>query len=138
LLTDLQAKFSAEDKKHAQHLAHLVGEAERLQTSERTARADLRNNQQKLRAVQYELGRANAVIDSLRGTLDHILAFNKLASRSFVSRVSFDGETDLVGRCRVRNVVELTYHPRSLIPNSLQAFRYGLFSREIGVDVFMR
>ena len=74
LLTELQAKFAAEDKKHAQLHAHLIGEAKRLQTSERTARADLRNNQQKLRAVQYELGRANADIDSLRGTLDHILA----------------------------------------------------------------
>ncbi len=71
LLTDLQAKFAAEDKKHAQLHAHLIGEAERLRTSERTARADLRNNQQKL---QYELERANAVIDSLRGTLDHMLA----------------------------------------------------------------
>ena len=74
LLTDLQAKFAAEDKKHAQLHAHLIGEAERLRTSERTARADLRNNQQKLRGVQYELERANAVIDSLRGTLDHMLA----------------------------------------------------------------
>src|SRR5258705_10176378 len=42
LLTDLQAKFAAEDKKHAQVHAHLIGEAERLRTSERTSRRTMR------------------------------------------------------------------------------------------------
>jgi GT2 family glycosyltransferase len=68
LLTDLQAQFAAEEKKHAQVHAQLIGEAKRLQIFERTARADLRRNQQKLRAVQYELERANAEIDSLRAS----------------------------------------------------------------------
>src|SRR6476660_6645702 len=118
LLTDLQAKFAAEDKKHAQLHAHLIGEAKRLQTSERAARADLRNNQQELRAVQYELGRANAVIDSLRGTLDHILA--STSWRAARSLAEFGERLPAQLRRLIGRSLNLVYlHWRRLLPRMI-------------------